>query len=101
MTVDINYKLALLRDSSSNDKNFDQLLGKLLEATLSQQQRLLRQYALDLQEFEQRFDMKSPVFYRQFEAGELGDDMDFFEWAGLYELYQEVQSKVERLEQTV
>ena len=57
----------------------------------------LRQYARDLQEFELRFDMESHLFYRRFEAGELGDSMDFFEWAGLYELYQEVQSKVERL----
>ena len=62
-----------------------------------QQRRHLRQYARDLQEFELRFDMESPFFYRRFEAGELGDNMDFFEWAGLYELYQEVQSKVERL----
>lgn len=44
-----------------------------------------------------RFDMESPLFYRRFEAGELGDNIDFFEWAGLYELYQEVQRKVERL----
>jgi hypothetical protein len=101
MTVDFNYKLKLLRDNSSDDENFDQLLGKLLEATLSQQRHRLRQYERDLQEFEQRFEMKSPIFYRRFEEGELGDEMDFFEWAGLYELYQNVQSKVERLEQTV
>ena len=101
MTINIDYKLALLQDSASDDKNFEQLLGKLLEASLSQQRRRLRQYERDLQEFEQRFDMKSPLFYRRFEAGELGDEMDYFEWAGLYELYQEVQSKVERLEQTV
>lgn len=101
MAANINDKLELLRNSSSDENELDQLLGKLLEATLSQQQRRLKLYARDLQEFEQRFDMKSPLFYRQFEAGELGDNMDFFEWAGLYELYQEVQSKVERLEQTV
>ena len=81
MTANINYKLELLRNSSSDENELDQLLGKLLEATLSQQQRRLKLYARDLQEFEQRFDMKSPLFYRQFEAGELGDNMDFFEWA--------------------
>jgi hypothetical protein len=101
MTENIKYKLELLRDSSSDDDEFDQLLGKLLEAKLNQHQRRLRQYERDLQEFEQRFEMKSPLFYRRFEAGELGDKMDFFEWAGLYELYQEIQSKVQRLEQTI
>lgn len=97
MTTNVRDKLKLLNESSIDDQEFDQLLGKLLEARLGQQRRYLQQYARDLQEFELRFDMESPLFYRRFEAGELGDNMDFFEWAGLYELYQEVQSKVERL----
>jgi hypothetical protein len=97
MTIDVKDKLELLQDSSIDDQEFDQLLVKLIEARLGQQRRQLRQYARDLQEFELRFDMESPLFYRRFEVGELGDSMDFFEWAGLYELYQEVQSKVERL----
>ena len=48
MTINIDYKLALLQDSASDDKNFEQLLGKLLEASLSQQRRGLRQYERDL-----------------------------------------------------
>lgn len=54
-----------------------------------------------LAEFEQRFEMASDTFYRRFEAGELGDEMDFFEWAGLYELYQDLNKKIRRLELTV
>jgi hypothetical protein len=101
MTVTINEKLELLRDSSFDDNEFDHLLGKLLEARLNQQQYRLRQYSRDLEEFEQRFDMETSLFYRRFEAGELGDKMDFFEWAGLYELYQEVRRTVQRLERTI
>ena len=97
MTTNVRDKLKLLNESSIDDQEFYQLLGKLLEARLGQQRRHLQQYARDLQEFEMRFDMESPLFYRRFEAGELGDSMDFFEWAGLDELYQEVQSKMERL----
>jgi hypothetical protein len=82
---------------SRDDQEFDQLLRKILAVRLGQQRRQLRQYARDLQEFELRFDMESPLFHRRFEAGELGDSMDFFDWAGLYELHQEVQRKVERL----
>jgi hypothetical protein len=29
--------------------------------------------------------MSSEQFYKTFEAGELGDDEDFFEWSSLYE----------------
>lgn len=101
MTTNVIDKLALLHESSIDDQEFDRLLGKILEARLGQQRHRLQQYARDLQEFELRFDMESPLFYRRFEAGELGDNMDFFEWASLYELYREVQNKVERLAQTV
>lgn len=97
MAIDVQDKLELLQDSAIDDQEFDQLLGKILAVRLGQQRRRLRQYERDLQEFELRFEMKSPLFYRRFEAGELGDSMDYFEWAGLYELHQEVQRKVERL----
>ena len=42
--------------------------------------------------------MESATFYRRFEAGELGDAMDFFEWASLYELRQDIIKKIQRLE---
>ena len=44
--------------------------------------------------------MESATFYRRFEAGELGDAMDFFEWAGLYELREDIVKKIQRLEMT-
>jgi hypothetical protein len=40
------------------------------------------------------------TFYQRFEAGELGDAMDFFEWAGLCDLRQDLLEKV-RLIQSV
>jgi hypothetical protein len=42
--------------------------------------------------------MDSATFYQRFEAGELGDAMDFFEWAGLYELRQDLLDKMHRVE---
>ena len=45
-----------------------------------------------------RYKMPSNTFHQQFEAGELGDEMDFFEWSGLYELWQDMQHKIELLE---
>jgi hypothetical protein len=58
----------------------------------------LKRYEQDLREFEKHYDVESATFYRRFEAGELGDAMDFFEWAGLYELYQDIIEKIRRLE---
>ncbi len=100
-TTSVAAKLEILRNSAANDIELDLLLGKLLEAGISRHRKILRQYDRDLQEFECRHGMKSPQFYHRFESGELGDAMDFFEWAGLYELYQEVRSKVEQLERAL
>ncbi|MGC9400687.1 MAG: hypothetical protein ACP5HM_16365 [Anaerolineae bacterium] len=66
--------------------------------TLSQYRMRLQRYDRDLRDFEQQYDMDSRLFYRRFEAGNLGDATDFFEWAGLWELRQDLLEKIERLE---
>ena len=52
-------------------------------------------YDRHLGAFERRFELDSPTFYACFEAGELGDDMDYFEWAGLWELRQRLQQRIQ------
>ncbi|MGA9379656.1 MAG: hypothetical protein WBV73_12885 [Phormidium sp.] len=94
-------KLELLKDTYSDRAELDQILGKLLDVALSQHRLSLEKYDRDLREFEQRYDMESSIFYQRFEAGELGDDVDFFEWSSLYELRQDIQEKIHRLELAV
>ena len=74
--------------------------GKL-EATLSNYQQRWDHYQTALQVFERRFEIDSETFYQRFEAGALGDDTDFFEWAGLYELSQHLLPQIHRLEQAL
>jgi hypothetical protein len=92
------YKLEVLKDTYSDEAELDLILGKLLDVSLSQHRLRLERYERDLREFERRYGMESATFYRRFEAGELGDAMDFFEWAGLYELCQDIMEKIRRLE---
>jgi len=51
----------------------------------------------ELEKFETTYKMSSDQFYQKFEAGELGDDEDFFEWSGLYENVLLYKKKGERL----
>jgi len=92
------HKLEVLRDTYTDDAELDLILGKLLDATLSRHRLRLERYERDLHDFEERYDMESEAFYQRFEAGELGDAMGFFEWAGLYELRQDIIEKIGRLE---
>ena len=91
-------KLEVLRENYDDDPALDQILGKLFDVVLDQQRARLTRYDRDLRDFETCYQMMSPVFYQRFEAGTLGDAADFFEWAGLYELRQELAAKVQRLE---
>lgn len=96
--MDISYKIEVLKNTYSDKAELDLILRKLLDVALSQHRLRLKRYEQDLREFEKRYSMESATFYRRFEAGELGDAMDFFEWAGLYELYQDIIGKIRRLE---
>jgi len=43
--------------------------------------------------------MGSKEFYTRFERGELGDDMDFFEWASLCDMFRHALEDIERMEE--
>jgi len=91
-------KLEVLKDVYPDEAELDRVIGKVLEIALSQHRLRLERYERDLREFERRYGIESETFYRRFEAGKLGDAMDFFEWAGLYELRQDLLEKIQRLE---
>jgi hypothetical protein len=97
--MDTLHKLEVLKYAYSDEAELDLVIGKLLEVAINQHRLRLERYERDLREFEKRYGMDSATFYRQFEAGELGDAMDFFEWSGLYELRQDILDKVGHLEQ--
>jgi len=58
----------------------------------------LERYDAVLHSFEERYGISSERLHRRFEAGEVGDETDFFEWASLYELREGTEAKVRRLE---
>lgn len=91
-------KLEILKDTYSDETQMDLILRKLLDLTLDQHRLRLKRYERSLREFEERHGIDSATFHARFEAGEMGDAMDFFEWAGLYELRQDLVEKIRRLE---
>jgi len=96
--ADIQTKLDLLKEVVTDEGDLNLVLDKLLDVISEQHRSLLQRYQADLQDFEARYGMPSAEFYPKFEQGELGDAMDFFEWAGLFELQQDLLEKIQRLE---
>jgi hypothetical protein len=63
---------------------------------LQQEQRRLQ---TELKQFERTYQMTSEVCQQQFEGGELGDAVEFFEWTSLYTIYQRNAETLRRLEE--
>lgn len=96
--MDALTKLDVLKSLYADPGELDGVLDKLLDLALSQQRGRLERYERDLSAFETRHGMASAEFYRRFSAGELGDNLDWFEWAGLYELREELLLRMQQLE---
>ncbi len=74
-------------------------LTKLLqyEAALCQQQ--LQQLYQDLVMFEQQYHLTSTEFYQRYQIGQMGDEMDFIEWASLVQMVNNLQRRGQILAQ--
>jgi len=96
--ADTFHKLEALKDTFTDNLELSRVLEKLLGVVLNQHRLRLERYARDLRDYEERFGMDTRTFQERFEAGELGDSADFFEWDGLYDLHLDLTEKIRRLE---
>lgn len=51
--------------------------------------------------FEKKYGVKTEKFYKKFVKGELGDDMDFFEWKASSEIFNELTKEKNALIEAV
>ena len=75
----------------------EQTLTKIIQSELYQLMQTQENLRLELAQFEQRYRMSSEECWNRFEAGELGDDVDYFEWTGLLEIYRLNEATLQRL----
>lgn len=73
-------------------------LNKLIHYQLAKYRENSGQINRELKKFETRYKMTSRRFYEKFEAGELGDSEDFFEWSSLYENILLFRERIDELE---
>jgi hypothetical protein len=76
---------------SLSDEEQKWLAREIQQASVSKQ---VEDLASRLKKFEETYQMSSEHFYRCFQAGELGDSEDFFEWNTYHEMLTNAQAKV-------
>ncbi len=72
-------------------------LNKLADMEISQSRADLEATEKDLQEFEQRYQIDTAEFFKKWQAGQMGDAMDFIEWASLAQMAHRVRERLEIL----
>lgn len=77
-------------------------LKPLLESAVRTELRMLEigleRTAQRLRDFEERFGLGSEEFERRFDAGQVGESLDFIEWAGEIKTYRLLQAQREALQ---
>jgi len=84
MLKDSKKKIDILLSFGAGEE-LDTSLNKMIIFQIAKYRSNIDQIRQDLNGFESKYRMSSEEFFDKFESGKLGDDGDFFEWAGLYE----------------
>lgn len=80
-----------------DDAYISNTLAKMLEYKIQQYDQNLAVLQEDLRAFEKKYAMTSAEFFAKFQKGGIGDEMDFIEWAALYQMRQKLFEKKEAL----
>jgi len=90
--------LAELYQEGQTSDLMDRTLAKLLQHETEQSLDQLNQLQQDLVGFEQQYHLSSDEFYRRFQTGQIGDDMDFVEWASLVQMVENLKKRLQLLQ---
>jgi hypothetical protein len=76
----------------------EQSIAKIIELECNHTSQQADELRAKLQAYETQYAMTSDTFYEQFNAGQLGDDIDFFEWSAFYDMWKSLQSRLNVLQ---
>ncbi|MDZ4251843.1 MAG: hypothetical protein U1A72_04630 [Sulfuritalea sp.] len=91
-------KLHLLETVAPNDALLASMLDKVLSAVADQYRQKLSGYRSKLEELEHHHNMNTKLFLQRFEAGDLGDADQWFDWEAMAALKAEAERKLGELE---
>lgn len=96
-TAERLHALAELYQQGQVSELMDHTREKLLRHEAQQCQAQLHQLQADLAEFERQYHLSSTEFYRQFQAGQTGEDLDDVEWASLIQMADNLNKRLRLL----
>ncbi len=87
--------LARLYQTGYSSKTVDATIAKLVDMERSRLQAEADSLLEQMGRFEAEYAMTSAEFARRFQAGELGDDADLFEWSALFQMWVALENQIQ------
>ncbi len=88
------WTLEKLADCGMEDWLIDKTLSKLIQYKTNEMERELQELEYSMKKFESKYNIDSEAFYKEFEEGKLGDEMDFFEWCALCDMRTRIMERL-------
>ena len=89
----------LASDQAAADPLMDTTIDKLLAREIAHAQELKTRLENQIAGYEKRYQLNVSTFYRRYQDGEMGDDMDFVEWAATVEMLDKARERLALLQQ--
>ena len=80
------------------DSFVSRTISKMLSYKIQKYEEEIKTLNKELKKFEQTHKKETSVFFREFNEGLLGDEMDFVEWSSLYRLHNRLLERKNTLE---
>lgn len=97
-TLDRIRNLEQLYRSGYRSATVDATIDKLLSVEIAKAKEEAKNLHSRLVELEAEYGIPSAEFLRRFQAGEMGDSADMFEWSAFYQMWLSAQERVRLLE---
>lgn len=87
--------LGELINLGTEDRLIDKTLSKLIQYKTNKMEHELQELEDSIKKFESKYNMDPETFCKKFEDGELGDEMDFFEWHALCDMHNRLLQRLD------
>jgi hypothetical protein len=95
--ADVISKIKILEELAklgSDDEVFINAIDKLTKYKINELEKDINDIEISLKEFEEKYGLESTEFIKKFESCEMGDEMDFMEWASLYDMKERLKNRL-------
>lgn len=81
-----------------DDPFISQTISKMLSYKIQKYDERIKKLGKGLKKFERTYKKESPAFFKEFQKGKIGDNLDFVEWSSLYQMRNRLLIKKAALE---